>query len=63
MYTAAAPFALTGPIIAGHLISHFGYNFVTVQTWAGSCLFLSAVFMAVAVVLNEKEKTKRNLSS
>jgi MFS family permease len=49
MYSTAAPFALTGPVIAGHLISHYGGNYLTVQCWSGVCLLLSASCMAAAV--------------
>ena len=58
MYTAAAPFALTGPVIAGHLISNFGYNFVTVQCWAGGCLLVSSFCMAMAVICDENSEEK-----
>nr|POE96970.1 aspyridones efflux protein apdf [Quercus suber] len=49
MYTCAAVFALTGPVIAGHLITEFNRNYLTVQIWAGLCLFLSACCMAMAI--------------
>ena len=49
MYSSSALFALTGPVIAGHLISHYGGNYLTVQCWSGVCLFLSAVCMAMAI--------------
>ena len=42
MYTIAAPFALTGPVIAGYLIDKYNLNFLTVQLWCGFCLLLSA---------------------
>merc|ERR1711939_629113 len=42
MYSAAGIFALTGPLIAGHLISAYGNNFLTVQLWSGACMMLSA---------------------
>ena len=48
MYTAAAPFALIGPVISGHLITAYE-TFLTVQIWSGLCLFLSAVCMAMAI--------------
>jgi MFS transporter, MCT family, solute carrier family 16 (monocarboxylic acid transporters), member 10 len=49
MYSTAAPFALTGPVIAGHLISEYGDNYLTVQLWSGGCLFSSACCMTAAV--------------
>lgn len=47
MYTGSAVFALTGPVIAGHLISEYR-NYVTVQLWSGFSLLLSAVCMGAA---------------
>lgn len=49
MYTCAAISALTGPVIAGHLITRFDQNFLTVQLWSGLCLFLSACCMTMAI--------------
>ncbi|KAH7378786.1 major facilitator superfamily domain-containing protein [Pyrenochaeta sp. MPI-SDFR-AT-0127] len=46
MYTFAAIPALTGPVIAGHLITKYGY--ITVQMWSGTNLMLSFVCMLVA---------------
>lgn len=48
MYSCAAIFALTGPIIAGHMISHFS-TFLTVQLWSGGCMTMSAFCMACAI--------------
>jgi MFS family permease len=49
MYTIAAPFSLTGPVIAGHLISEYNDNFLTVQMWSGICLFLSSLCIGAAI--------------
>nr|POE48771.1 aspyridones efflux protein apdf [Quercus suber] len=49
MYTCAAVFALTGPVVAGHLITQYNQNYLTVQIWSGLCLFLSACCMAMAM--------------
>lgn len=49
MYSAAGIFALTGPVIAGHLISTYGNNYLTVQCWSGACMVLSAACMGVAI--------------
>ena len=49
MYSSSAVFALTGPVIAGHLISVYANNFLTVQCWSGACMFLSSVCMAIAI--------------
>ncbi|KAF2099966.1 MFS general substrate transporter, partial [Rhizodiscina lignyota] len=44
MYTIAAPFALTGPIIAGAIIQYTG-GYLGAHLWSGTCLFLSAFCM------------------
>jgi len=48
MYSCAALFALTGPLIAGHMVTEFN-TFIAVQAWSGSCLFLSACCMIVSL--------------
>lgn len=57
MYTAAAPFALSGPVIAGYLLHHYGRvdNFISVQLQSGFCLLLSAISMAVAIYYHRQE--------
>lgn len=55
MYSCAAIFALTGPVIAGHLITEYS-SFVTVQCWAGGCMFVSALCMACAIYCRERTK-------
>lgn len=47
MYTFAAIPALTGPVIAGHLITQYN-TYVTVQMWSGTNLMLSFACMLVA---------------
>jgi MCP family monocarboxylic acid transporter-like MFS transporter 10 len=47
MYTIAAIPALTGPIIGGHLVTHFD-TYIGVQMWSGACLLISALCMLVA---------------
>lgn len=47
MYSFAAIPALLGPIIAGHLVTVYS-DYITVQMWAGTNLFLSFVCMVVA---------------
>lgn len=54
MYTCAAVFALTGPVIAGPLISEYGNNYLTVQLWSGTCLLLSACCMCMAIIYHER---------
>jgi MCP family monocarboxylic acid transporter-like MFS transporter 10 len=56
MYTAAAPFALVGPVIAGHLVTEYN-SYLGVQIWSGMCLLLSAMFMALAVFFTYRKKT------
>lgn len=57
MYTAASPFALAGPVIAGHLLRRYGKvdNFISVQLWSGFCLLLAASSMAVAIYFHRRE--------
>ncbi|XP_014553315.1 hypothetical protein COCVIDRAFT_29436 [Bipolaris victoriae FI3] len=47
MYTFAAIPALTGPIIAGHLITRY-QTYLTVQLWSGTNLLLSCACMLVS---------------
>jgi len=60
MYSMASVFALTGPVIAGYLISWYGYNFVTVQCWSGGCLLVSAFCMAMASVYDDPPKLSKH---
>lgn len=48
MYTMASPFALAGPVIAGHLISQNSSSYISIQCWCGGCLLVSAMCMALA---------------
>jgi MFS family permease len=47
MYTFAAIPALTGPVIAGHLITQYN-TFITVQMWSGTNLMLSCICMVIS---------------
>ncbi|KAH4190010.1 hypothetical protein HBI26_110090 [Parastagonospora nodorum] len=47
MYSFAAIPALTGPVIAGHLITTYN-TYLTLQMWSGFCLFISFICMVVA---------------
>jgi MCP family monocarboxylic acid transporter-like MFS transporter 10 len=47
MYSFAAIPALTGPVIAGYLITTYK-TYLTLQLWSGFCLFISFVCMVVA---------------
>lgn len=44
----AAPFALTGPVIEGYLVSRYKINYLTIQIFSGLCLLSSAMFMISA---------------
>lgn len=59
MYTMAAVPALTGPLIAGELITRFNNNYLTVQVWSGACLFVSACSMLVALFYAERKRDKK----
>ena len=63
MYSAAGIFALTGPVIAGHLISEFGNNFLTVQLWSGACMLLSSACMGVAIIYRHHDSARGWMSS
>lgn len=68
MYTVAAPFALTGPVIAGHLISThkrdwYGReidDYRTVQLWSGACLLLSAFCQMASIYYRQSSQEKEN---
>ncbi|KAK4542412.1 hypothetical protein LTR36_006869 [Oleoguttula mirabilis] len=62
MYTASAIFALTGPVIAGHLISRYDRNFLTVQLWSGACLLLSACCMGIAIFYRKRTSARQWMS-
>jgi MCP family monocarboxylic acid transporter-like MFS transporter 10 len=47
MYSFAAIPALTGPVIAGHMITTYN-TYLTLQMWSGFCLLLSFVCMILA---------------
>jgi MCP family monocarboxylic acid transporter-like MFS transporter 10 len=58
MYTMSSLFALTGPVIAGHLVSYYRNAYIAVQMWSGTCLFLSALCM-LAAIYNSKIREQR----
>ena len=49
MYSMAAPFALTGPVIEGYLITRYGQNYLTLQLFSGFCLFMAACCMFMSM--------------
>lgn len=55
MYSCAAVPALLGPVVAGHLITAYD-TYLTVQLWAGTCLFISACFMAGGIWCRQRMK-------
>ncbi|KXT09799.1 hypothetical protein AC579_6554 [Pseudocercospora musae] len=57
MYSCSAVFALTGPVIAGHLVTEYS-TFITVQCWSGACMFMSACCMAMGVLNLQAERKK-----
>ncbi|KAG9555032.1 MFS general substrate transporter, partial [Aureobasidium melanogenum] len=61
MYTAAAPFALVGPVIAGHLVTEYE-TYLGVQIWSGMCLLLSAICMAGAVYFTRRKKASNGIN-
>lgn len=66
MYGCSAVFALSGPLIAGHLISVYD-TYATVQNWSGGCLVASASCMAMAIwylpAKSTKQQPKRSSAS
>lgn len=61
MYTVAAPFALTGPVIAG-TIGGSGANksWIGAEIWAGSCLLIASICMAISAVTLRRERRREN---
>lgn len=57
MYSTAACFALTGPVIAGHLVSQYD-TYLTVQLWSGVNLLLSASCMIMAMLYAPQSQKK-----
>ena len=55
-YSVSAVFALTGPVIAGHLVSRYG-GYLTVQLWAGNCLIVAALCMTMSRVYLGRHKS------
>ncbi|EME39902.1 hypothetical protein DOTSEDRAFT_74697 [Dothistroma septosporum NZE10] len=62
MYSCAAVSALTGPVIAGHLITEYK-TYLTVQLWSGICLALSAACMGAAIWCRERTKKAQRLAA
>jgi len=61
MYSTSAVFALTGPVIAGHLISRYD-DYLTVQCWSGGCLLLSTCCMGVAIFYRRRSSAREWMS-
>lgn len=57
MYTTAAPFALTGPVIAGYLIDAYKTH-ITVQMWSGACLLISSFCMFMAILYHKRDNAR-----
>jgi MFS transporter, MCT family, solute carrier family 16 (monocarboxylic acid transporters), member 10 len=62
MYSTAGVFALVGPVIAGHLVSEFHDNFLTVQCWSGGCLLLSSMCMGAAIFFRRRMRAQEKKS-
>ncbi|KAF2399993.1 MFS general substrate transporter [Trichodelitschia bisporula] len=60
MYTVAAPFALTGPVIAGFLISKYK-SYLPMQVWSAVSLLMSSVCMAWAGYLLHRQRGGKGL--
>ncbi|KAJ6263879.1 hypothetical protein Dda_0016 [Drechslerella dactyloides] len=56
MYSISSFFALTGPLIASHLLIKF-HTFHTIQVWSGMSLFFSACCMAVAILYHSRDES------
>jgi MCP family monocarboxylic acid transporter-like MFS transporter 10 len=48
MYTMAASFAMTGPVIVGYLYGEYGIQSYVLQGFCGGCLLLGSACMLVA---------------
>jgi hypothetical protein len=48
MYTIAASFAMTGPVIVGYLYGKYGIQSYVLQGFCGGCLLIGSVCMLVA---------------
>lgn len=57
MYTFAAIWALTGPLIAGALIQETG-AYLGMQLWSAICLLLAAVCMGIANLMALRDEKK-----
>lgn len=55
-FCLAAPFALTGPVIEGYLVSRYQAHYLTIQIFSGLCLLSSAVFMLGARWTADRKK-------
>ncbi|KAF4551549.1 Hypothetical protein D9617_13g100500 [Elsinoe fawcettii] len=62
MYTAAAPFALTGPVIEGVFIGRFGFGSGAIQAWSGACLVGSGGLMWAAMRAGREDRSERRWS-
>lgn len=58
VYTLAAPFMLSGPLISGRLVDTLGIRAVGV--WAAGCFALGAVLMSVSLFLDGSDKAPRS---
>lgn len=54
-FSASAIFALTGPMIAGQLVSRFS-SFLTVQLWSGFCFAAATLCMVMSRIYLERQR-------
>ncbi|KAF2236967.1 MFS general substrate transporter [Viridothelium virens] len=60
VFSAAAAFTLTGPVVAGHLVSRYG-SWLAVQLWAGLCLTVASVCMVVSRVCMARQRRRGDM--
>lgn len=63
MYTVAGIPSLIGPLIAGHLVTQYHNNYLTIQLWSGICLLLAAFCMFMSIVYTRKGKGVERLNA
>lgn len=60
MYTAAFPFALSGPVLEGWLSRRFAAKYQTVQMFSGGCLLVAAGLMFAAHFVSRPGRHRKN---
>ncbi|KAL9090516.1 MAG: hypothetical protein Q9165_005277 [Trypethelium subeluteriae] len=57
VFSASAAFTLTGPVVAGHLVSRYG-SWLAVQLWAGLCLAVASLCMVGSRVCMARQRKR-----